>query len=404
MAAMKLWPPFSFARETRSLAEPSIDDLLTFGITPTASGVAVSPEAALRVPAVAAAVSTIAGAIASLKIGIVELAPDGTATAAPAHRMNELLRGAANDWTSGFELIRSLIVDALCFDAGGLAWVNRVNGEVREVINPASGVITCDRDSVTLVPSYRWQGRPIAAKDIIHVHGPFPRAPLSLAREAIGVAAIMESHAARLFGSGAKPSGILTSPKPVGDEASRKIASAFRSAFTGVENAGKVPILWDGMQFTPTVLSSVDNQFQELRLFQLQEIARAFNIPAPMIGDLTRATWSNTEQMQRQFLMLTLEPWIRALESAFDRSLFSGEERGRFAVRFERDDFSNVDLSARATAVSSLISSRTISPNEARAWLDLPPRIGGNTFENPNTGASQPGGPIGAAAPQEPKP
>jgi phage portal protein BeeE len=95
--------------------------------------------------------------------------------------------------------------------------------------------------------------------------------------------------------------------------------------------------------------------------------------------------------MQRQFLMLCLEPWLCALESAFRRALFSKEDRKRFAVRFDRDDFTNVDLTARDTAINSLVASRVLNPNEGRAWLDMPPYEGGNAFANPNTGASQPG-------------
>jgi hypothetical protein len=50
-----------------------------------------------------------------------------------------------------------------------------------------------------------------------------------------------------------------------------------------------------------------------------------------------------------------------------------------------------VDLTARATAISSLVSSRVINPNEGRSWLDLPAYDGGEQYANPNTGASQPG-------------
>jgi hypothetical protein len=67
------------------------------------------------------------------------------------------------------------------------------------------------------------------------------------------------------------------------------------------------------------------------------------------------------------------------------------------SIRFDRDDLTRADLTARATAISSLISSRTLSPNEGRSWLGLAPREGGNVFENPNTGSNQPSG----AAPQE---
>lgn len=381
--------PFKFF-ERKALTDEQILEMLGGG-GPTASGVAVSAEAALRVPAVAAAVRTIAEAAASLAVKIVEIADDDTETAASRPEA-DLLRHEANDWTSGFELIRQLVVDALTRDQGGLAWVNRVNGEPKEIIRYRPGIIAAEYDKDgTGEPHYRINGRPTPADQIIHVRGPFEKSPLTLCREAIGVALVMEKHAGRLFGKGARPGGIIETPKNVGDSGVLKMLAGWKAAMEGADNAGKTGILWDGAKWVQTTLNSVDAQFQQLRLFQLQEIARAFNMPASMLGDLSRATWSNSAEMQRQFLMLCLEPWLKALESAFRRALFSKEDRKRFAVRFDRDDFTNVDLVARATAINSLVASRVINPNEGRSWLDLPPYDGGNEYANPNTGSSQPG-------------
>lgn len=379
-----------FRTERKALTDEQLLDLLGGGV-PTVTGVAVSAETALRVPAVAAAVRTISEAAASLAVKVVEIGADGTETEVPGHPAAALLRHEANDWTSGFELIRSLMVDALSRDQGGLAWVNRVGGEVREIIRYRPGFINVDYPDDTLQPHYRISGVLQPPADIVHIRGTFDKAPLTLCREAIGVAIVMERHAARLFGKGARPGGVIETPKPLGAEGAKAMLSGWKAAMEGADNAGKTGILWDGAQWKQMTFSSVDAQFQQLRLFQLQEIARAFNIPSSLIGDLARATWSNAAEMQRQFLQLCLEPWLRALEGAFRRALFTKEERRRFAVRFDRDDFTNVDLTARATAISSLVSSRVINPNTAREWLDLPPYEGGEVFANPNTGASQPG-------------
>ncbi len=379
-----------FRSEQKALTDAQILEMIGGGIS-TATGIAVSAESALRVPAVAASVRTISEAAASLAVKIVEIGADGTETEVVSHPASYLLRDEANDWTSGFELIRSLMVDALTRDQGGLAWVNRPNGDAVEIIHYRPGYINVDYPDDTLQPRYRIGGVIQSAGNIIHLKSTFDKSPLTLCREAIGVAMVMELHAARLFGRGARPGGVIESPKPIGAEGSKAMITGWKAAMEGSENAGKTGILWDGATWKAMTLSSVDAQFQQLRLFQLQEIARAFNIPASLIGDLARATWSNSAEMQRQFLQLCLEPWLRALESAFRRALFSKEERRRFAVRFDRDDFTNVDLTARATAISSLISSRVLNPNEARAWLDLPPRDGGEEYANPNTGASQPG-------------
>lgn len=390
---MKIWPFSLFER--KSLANPSEDEyaLLTGGAI--LGGVGAS--GALTVPAVQSAIRVISEAAASLSVGVVTIAADGTETPAPAHPVAKLLADQPNDWTSTFDLVRDLVAAALVEDKGGVAFVNRVDGEVREIVRYEATHTTVDYSADgRQEPSYRINNRPVSASDIIHVRSPFGRSPLSLALDAIGVAKTMERHASKLFARGAKPSGVLKSPKSIGDEAAKKMAAAFKSAFMGEDNAGKVPVLWDGMEFEALTLNSVDAQFLELRKFQLLEIARGFRVPPSMIFELDRATWANGEQMGREFLTYCLEPWLKALEGAMRRALFSPEERATHAVRFDRDDLTRADLTARATAINSLVSSRVLNPNEGRSWIDLPPYAGGEVFANPNTGSNQPG----AAAPQ----
>src|SRR5690606_15469254 len=117
--------------------------------------------------------------------------------------------------------------------------------------------------------------------------------PVSLAREAIGVAIVMERHASRLFGKSARPGGVIETAKTVGDDGAIKMLKGWRAAMEGSDNAGKTGVLWDGATWKQMAFSSVDAQFQQLRIFQLQEIARAFNIPSVLIGEMSRATWSN---------------------------------------------------------------------------------------------------------------
>ena len=385
---MRLWP---FRSERKAVTDEYLNEM--FGGAPTSSGIAVSADSALRVPAVAAAVRTISEAAACLALKVVEIGADGTTeTEVTGHPVAGLLRAEANDWTSSFELIRQLVVDALTRDQGGLAWVNWLQAKPLEIIRYRPGIIAPDYDADGSGRAmYRINGRPTDAAEIIHVRSTFDKCPLTLCREAIGVALVMEKHAGRLFGRGARPGGIIRTAKNVGDDGVRKMLAGWKAAHEGADNSGKTAVLWDNAEWQATALNSVDAQFQQLRLFQLQEIARAFNMPASMLGDLTRATWSNSAEMQRQFLMLCLEPWLKALESGFRRALFPKEDRARFAVRFDRDDFTNVDLVARATAISSLVSCRVLNPNEGRRWIDEPPYDGGNEYANPNTGSSQPG-------------
>ncbi|HWL56403.1 MAG TPA: phage portal protein [Paracoccus sp. (in: a-proteobacteria)] len=386
---MRIWP---FSRKTvqpeqKSLASPDAALLAAFGLTETTStGIVVSQADALRVPVVANAIQLISEAVASLDIYVKRIEGQDEVDI-PDHPLLPLLRGEANDWTTGFELIRQIVRDALMSDAGGLAWVNRVNGEPREIIRYRQSTLQFDVDLDTGERLYRLINRPVPARDVIHLLPPLDRAPLSLAREAIGIAVALDRHAGKLFTRGARPSGALLIPKGLGEEAIKAARAAWRVAHEG-EDQGRTAILYDGMTFEPYTFNSTDSQFLENRRFQIEEIARAFNIPAPMVGDLSRATWSNSEQKGREFLSYTLEPWLRGLEGALRRALFSDEERATHVIRFDRDDLTRADLATRATTINSLISSRTINPNEGRSWLGLPPRDGGDEYLNPNISAA----------------
>ncbi|MEP9372577.1 phage portal protein [Mesorhizobium sp. KR1-2] len=378
---MQIWP---FTRkapvEQKSLAEPDGELLALFtGITP---GAGISAAAALTVPAVAAAVRVISEAAASLHIRVLRT-DGGKQEDDQAHPVFKLLRGDVNDWTSGYELIRDLVAEALTRDAGGMAWVNRVNGKPAEIIHYDPAVISVEYAD-TREPKYRLSNRPVPASDIIHLRGPFSRCALTLAREAIVTAHVMEAHASRLFKNGARPGGVIEFPKGLGDEGLKKMKAAWRAAHEGAENAGKTAILWDGAQFKAMTLNSTDAQFLELRKFQILEIARAFRVPPSMLFELDRATWSNSEQMGFEFLTYTLEPWLQALEATLSRALFAPEERGTYRILFDRDDLTRASLTERATAISSLISARVLNPNEGRAWIDLAPYPGGTEFANPH--------------------
>lgn len=387
---MNIWSLFrpASAPDKKSLVVPDAALMSILGANlSTGNGIAVSIMDALRVPAVANAIQLISEAVASLDVHV-KFKDGADEIEVIDHPVLSLLRGDANDWTSGFEMIRAIMVDAMVSDQGGMIWVNKVNGRPQELISFRQGTLTFETDLDTGERKYSLGNRTIAGRDVIHLMPPLTRSPLTLARDAIGIAVAMDRHAARLFTRGGRPSGVLSFAKGMAEDAVRKARTAWRNTHEGEDTGGQTAILYDGATFTPLAMTSTDSQFLENRRFQIEEIARAFNIPAPMIGDLTRATWSNTEQKGREFLSYCLEPWLRALEGAMNRALFNDDERGRYVVRFDRDDLTRADLATRATVINSLIASQTLNPNEGRSWLGLPPREGGDAFLNPNISAA----------------
>lgn len=390
---MTLNPFRIFRRETKGLAYPDPALLALFGIQESASGIAISAEAALRVPAVGSAIRVISEAVAGLEL-TGRRRQGAELVNAPGLPGLNLIWGAANDWTSGFELVRDLVVDALSDDRGGLARVVRdFAGVPREIIRYRPGLWSIEYDQQTGEPTYRLGNDLQSADDVIHVRAPFGRAPLSLYREAIAVAMVLEQHAAALFSRGARPAGALMFPKGMGEQAVKNSRDAWKAAQGGVGNAGATPVLFDGAEFKPFTFASTDAQFLENRKFQILEVARAFRVPPSMLFELDRATWGNTEQMAVEFLRYCLEPWLKVVEAALTRGLVPASDRRNGAgLMFDRDDLSAVDLATRATTVNSLRASKTLTQNEGRAWLGLAPVEGGDVFENPNIQTDPAGG------------
>ena len=380
---MRIWPfPRKAPVEQKSLAEPDGELLSLFTGIPAGSH-ALGLARALTVPSVQSAIALTSGSIASFDI-LVERREGKVWVRDDEHPVAVLLADQPNEWSGTFELVRDLIATALTHDKGGLALANKIDGRVIEVIRyePAHYTVDYSGDG-RLAPSFRINNRPEPSGNVIHLRGPFSRCPLSLAAEAIGVAKNMETHAGNLFRNGAKVGGVIEFPKGLGDEGLKKMKAAWRAAHEGAENAGRTAILWDGATFRQMTLNSVDAEFLATWKHVILEICRAFRIPPQLLYDHERVTWANGEQAAKEWLA-GLEFWMRPLEAAMRRALFSDADRPNWRIRFDRDDYTNVDLTARATAISSLVSSRVLNPNEGRNWLDLAPYDGGSEFLNPN--------------------
>lgn len=366
-----------------------------FGARRGASGVAVTPESALNCPVVYASTAAIAQAVAQLPLHLYRRLPDGGKERATDHPLYALLHDEPNEWTSSYELRLEMTSAALRYSQGAFAFVNRVGGQIAELVQIPSASVSLETDPLTREPIYAVtdaKGRVTRydRTEILHLQAMSGVCPVHAAREAIGTSIAMERHAARLFGRGARPSGVLTLPPQTSRDA-LKAAHAQWHAAHGGDQSGGTAILPSGVTWTPVIMSSVDAQFQELRAQQVVEIARAFRVPPPMIQELGRATWSNTEQLAQQFLTLTLTPWLTAWQGAIRRSLIAPDERGQLVAEFLTDDLVRADLAARIEAYSKAIAARILLPNEARAAENRSPIPGGDEFP-PIPGAAVQGG------------
>ncbi len=382
-----------FKAEAKALSLSDPEALALFGGMPTASGMQVSPSSAMRVPAVACAVALIAETIGALPAKLYLRNGKAAATDHPAFR---LIHDEANEWTSAQGLRTAITTDALLNDKGGFAFVVRnANGQPLELqrLDPArvSPRHESDGEPFYIVSTDAGQRR-YDYRDVLHVQPFGGVSPITLGREAIALALAFESHIGQLFANGGRPSGIIRSPKVMDIDAKRKLAASWFNTHSG-RSAGGTAVLDEGLEYQQLSLTLADAQFAENRLEQIREIARVFRVPPTMIFELTRGTWANTEEMSRQFLQVTLKPWLTTWGWAYSRALLTPEERAAHYVEFITDDLTTTDTAARAAAYGQYRSMGSITANEVRAGLNLPPLPGGDVLQNPYTTSGAPAAP-----------
>jgi len=377
------------------------------GAGPTAAGISISPETALRCTAVYGAVKVLAETVSQLPVHLYRRTADGGRERADDHPLEPLLSDAANPWTPASEF-RLVMQTQLALHGNAFAWIGRAGAEVAELIPLAPGSVGIEPDAVTREPVYTvtesdGRRRSYGRSEILHIRGIGAGlnqgdSPVLLAREAIALSLVLEQHGAGLFGRGARPGGILKSPNFLTMEQRSSLRASWDSQHQGGANAGRTAILESGLEFQPLQLSSVDAQFLEMRKFQLQEIARIWRVPLHLLADLDRVTHSNAEEMGQQFLTFTLLPILRAWQDAMRLTLLTPEERAAgLYIEFLVDDLARADLAARFTAYSQAISAGVFSPNEIRAMENRSPYAGGEVFTRPVNTAPVNGAPAGGA-------
>ncbi|MGE3643252.1 MAG: phage portal protein [Beijerinckiaceae bacterium] len=390
--------------EAKSLAAPEPWLLTLFGAAETAAGVSVTPATAMQATPVAAAVALIAGTVGTLPAKVFAKLENGK-EADDQHPAYALVHDDANEWTSAARFREILTTDAL-LHGNGFAFLNKVNGQPREFIRLDPAQTACLIDTRTGEPVFETTGttgkRRYNFRDVLHIpafslDGTSGVSPIHLAREAIALSIVLESHANKLFKNGARPSGVLRFPNKLGDAALKRLRDSWNAAHTG-DNTGKTAVLEDSGDFKTLTFSSVDAQFAEMRAFQIYEIARAFRVPPHMLFEMGRATWSNSEEMRQHFLQFTLLPWLRTWEAAYRRVLLTPEEAKSYSVEFIVDDLLRADTGTRAEAYSKFVAMRAMTPNEVRARENMPAIEGGDTLANPYTTSNNDTPPKEAAA------
>src|SRR5580765_3304872 len=221
---------------------------------------------------------------------------------------------------------------------------------------------------------------PVPARDVLHIRLHTPRHPLKGASPIMAAALDLAMSDAALnqqiafYLNQARPSFLLTTDLPLKREQAQELRQWWDQQ-TQSENAGRTPILTNGLKAQSIATSAVDAQLAEMLKMSDQNIALAMRIPLQILG-IGGTTYANTELLMQSWIGTGLGFTLNHIEEAFGQL---------FQLRGVPDEYLELDTRAllrsayreRIEALARGVISGIYSPDEARASEDLPAVPGG---------------------------
>ncbi len=334
----------------------------------------VSIDSALTVPAVWAAVTFLPRTLAALPLHSYRNTTNGSEKISGGLQI--LVHEAPNpEWTS-FKL-RQHFWQQVFTGGRGLLWIERSGSNIVGLwpIDPVKAKI---RRSSTGQTTYEIGGKTYPSADIIDVafmlkaNGVDHYGPIMKGQKAIQLALAMNDYGSRFFAGGGMPPLALEGPLPAGTEQMKKMMADIHRAIDQAKSQDR-PVfpMPPGYKFTQVGFDPEKGQMTEARRFQIEEIARIYNLPPVFLQDLTHGTFSNTEQQDLHLVKHLVSQWAEALEQEMNLKMFGQKNGGRF-VEHNLDGLLRGDFATRMAGLSKAIQTAILTPNEARALENRP--------------------------------
>lgn len=368
-----MWPDwFSRDRALKLFAEET-----SFGAS-NVSGQPVTINTAMTYSAVWSAVSVISQSIASFPCPTYRRMPDGRRERIDTAPTAWLLNEEPNPEQTPFVFFETAMHHVL------------VTGNFyAEIVRDRSNkpVALWLLDPSTVEPYYDEQqrlryrqngGTVYEPKDIVHVPGlgydgvrgysVIRKAALSIG---LGIAA--EKFGGTFYGNGAWPGIMLEHPQRLGKEAQDRLKDSWKDAHQGADRAHRLVVLEEGMKLQKLTIPPDDAQFLETRQFQVEEIARWFNLPLTKLKSKAgERPGGNIEAQNIEFVVDCLRPWLVRIEQEFNRKLIVSSQRSTVYVEFNVDALLRGDSKSRAEAYKLYLEMGVLSAAQIADKENLP--------------------------------
>lgn len=374
------WP---WQREKRNASlDPSWAALIDRGAL-SASGSFVDSKSAESIAAVFGCVQALSESTACLPLHVYQRTESGERIRADDHPLAHVLRNP-NPHQSGMAFREAMTASVLLHGngyarierdrAGDLIGLHPMNPRSVTVVALDSGRYRFDyTDS-------RGHIQRLMDDEVLHLADRAEpgsivgKSRIAIARDTLGLGLSLREHGASTFRNGARLSGVLKTPHILDSGSAERIGSSWREQFGGTENAGRVAVLENGLEFQAMSMTLEDAAWIAGQQLNTEEVCRIFRVPPTMVGDLRHGSYQNTAELGSQFVRYSLQRWIAMWEHEVSRQLLGPIARRRYHAEHSVEGLLRGNPEARADFYGKAIASGWMTVDEVRRLENLPAR------------------------------
>lgn len=199
--------------------------------------------------------------------------------------------------------------------------------------------------------------------------------------------ASMQDYSRNFVANSSSISGTINTEKKLNKETIAEIGDQFSKRFSGVENAGRVPVLPEGMTFNPIAsISPTDMDFINNYKLNKSLIAEIFQVPLSMLGT-SDLSYNNAESNALMFQNYTLLPILSNIEQEMTLKLVP---KGNSSLKFLVDTLKMTTTKEKSDSLSLLVNTGIFTSNEARRAYGLTSITGGDELINKTVEVAEP--------------
>ena len=342
----------------------------------TRSATLINQETALQINAVFSAISLISNTVSTLPVDVYIRRDGDQRSFRPAPSWVQLPDIDFND-KSGFysALVTSMLLDGNAF----VRVYSNPRGEIVNltVLNPVK--VEIKRSMIGDVKYWIADEEVmLSGDDVVHITDMVRPGHIrgisrvDALKENFGLAAALEEYAARFFGQGANPTGIIEFEGNLSADQAKNLADGFDSRHRNAgRRAHKTGVLSGGAKYKQTSIDPERSQALEARRMAVEDVARAFSIPSNFLNLPGTNTYSSVEQNSLMFVKYCIRPIVEKIESCMS-TLMTRYPGGETAyIKFSLDALLRADFSTRNQGYSVGLQSGFYSVNDIRRFENL---------------------------------